>query len=166
MSDDTLHDIWRECVATGYGWRRGMVSTDGIQCVEDGVEHSGPTFWEHASAGYCGLGTMYGDGTVRLDIAGATNVRPVPDFTDAATLGALLGMVREAWGTTAHIVRLDTNADDGKGGLEPACWWALATGLASRPLMLESPHPHFVAGPTEAEALLRALIAAPKTEDR
>lgn len=89
----------------------------------------------------------------------------LPDLEDAATLGCLLALVREAWGSTAHLVRYQTNVSTADGtDTEPACWWALATGLASEPLIVEDERGvrcRHIAAPTEAEALVLALEAAP-----
>ena len=88
---------------------------------------------------------------------------PIPDLSDPATLGCLLALVREVWGTTAHLVRLQTNENGPDGNLVPACWWAIATGLSSVPLMLKHDSLkayYFLAAPTEAEALVLALEAA------
>jgi hypothetical protein len=83
----------------------------------------------------------------------------IPDLSDPATIGCLLALVRGAWGETAHMVRLQTHDSDGAGGMKRACWWALATGLTSEPLLLDDGR--YIAAPTEAEALVVALEAAP-----
>jgi hypothetical protein len=89
------------------------------------------------------------------------HVGSVPDFSDDATKGCLLALVREAWGETAHMVRLQTHDSGGAPGddMVPACWWALATGLTSRPLLVDGCR--YVAAPTEVEALVAALESAP-----
>jgi hypothetical protein len=70
--------------------------------------------------------------------------RDLPDLTDAATLGCVLALVREAWGDPWMVasVRKDTQR-----------WevWDLRIG---------APHP-VGDGTTEADALVSALEAAP-----
>ena len=63
----------------------------------------------------------------------------LPDLTDPATMGALLSLVREAWGDP--WIRVEPMSQE----------WRT---LHSRPAP-------FCAGPTEAEALVAALEAAP-----
>ena len=66
----------------------------------------------------------------------------LPDLSDPATLGCLLALVREAWGNpTLHVVCAG-------GSVELGVWHA-RWGTSSR------------RGATEAEALVRALEAAP-----
>jgi hypothetical protein len=85
----------------------------------------------------------------------------VPDLSDDLTALGLLALVRERWGTTAHLVRFDTNVDDGEGSTKPACWWALAVGLASRPFQRWDGRLRYIAAPTEVEVLILALEATP-----
>ena len=85
----------------------------------------------------------------------------LPDLTDPLTALGLLALVRERWGTTAHLVRFDTNVDDGEGGTKPACWWALAVGLASRPFQRWDGRLRYIAAPTEVEVLILALEVTP-----
>ena len=85
-----------------------------------------------------------------------------PDLRDAATRGAAMEVVRERWGTTAHLVRLDTHdRQEGERDLVPACWWALAVGLTSVPFLATRPDgtSYYLAGRTEPEALAAALEA-------
>ena len=42
----------------------------------------------------------------------------------------LEAIMRDLWGTTAHLVRLPTNDNDG-----PVLWWAMALGLTSEPFL-------------------------------
>jgi len=71
----------------------------------------------------------------------------IPDLSDAATRGAILELVREAWGdpyTHCQFVIAELN--------QPDCWMAIVDfGIGRR---------EFV-GRTEIEALLAALEAAP-----
>lgn len=111
------------------------------------------------------------DGWLRVDwldtVETYNPAHSVPDLADPATLGCLLALVREAWGSTAHLVRLQTNVKTADGlDTEPACWWALAVGLTSEPHYVRGedeygPFQRTPAGPTEAEALIAALESAP-----
>jgi hypothetical protein len=69
----------------------------------------------------------------------------LPDFTDPATLGCLLALVREAWGMSTGIT-VSYSSDEGLWGVS----WCGAThgGWCGR-------------GKTEAEALVAALEGAP-----
>ena len=71
----------------------------------------------------------------------------LPDLTDPGTLGCLLALVREAWG--------DPDAHPALG----AAGWVLMSG-ESRVADVVYPSP---AGRTEAEALVAALEAAPRS---
>ena len=71
----------------------------------------------------------------------------VPDLTDHATLGCLLALVREAWACECACV---LPLDYGPGG----AWWVCR--LAGNGRSLTERH-----WPTEAEALVAALEAAP-----
>jgi hypothetical protein len=78
----------------------------------------------------------------------------VPDLDDPATLGALLALVREAWGCHVHLRRWASPAPDMSG--KDRSTWEPVDGLGRK----------LVAGPrvlcaTEAEALVAALEAAP-----
>ena len=68
----------------------------------------------------------------------------VPDFRDAATLGCLLALVREAWGDLGMFVR--------PRGSKMRPDWAVFTGANSDIVC---------AALSEAEALVAALEAAP-----
>ena len=76
-----------------------------------------------------------------------TKTLPYPDLSDPATVGALLGLVREAW-QDPYLHCQYVLAELG----QPDCWLALTDcGIGSR---------NFAAR-TEAEALVCALEAAP-----
>jgi hypothetical protein len=71
---------------------------------------------------------------------------PWPDLSDPATVGCLLALVREAWGD-----------DDAHLAPSLAGWW-----VQSGSLRYSGSHaPLAEAAPTEAEALVAALEAAP-----
>jgi hypothetical protein len=87
-----------------------------------------------------------------------------PDFRDPATLGCLLALVRETWGEWAHLVPFATNVKDEEAGdLVPAMWWTLADIKKRRGILAggEDDFPTYLAGQTQAEALVAALEAAP-----
>lgn len=67
----------------------------------------------------------------------------LPALTDPATLGCLLALVREAYGDLGIFVRPRRN--------KPSPDWAVIDGDSNL----------IVAAPTEAEALLLALMSAP-----
>jgi len=69
----------------------------------------------------------------------------MPDLTDPATVGALLALVREAWGDPCICTAVDNTG---------AGWW-VDGWTAARPQVPSDLHP------TEAEALVAALEAAP-----
>lgn len=86
----------------------------------------------------------------------------VPNLNDPATLGCLLELVREAWGEWAHLVPFKTNTlDEATGELVPALWWALASLDEPEGICVDLGGEYqFLAGPTQAEALVAALEAA------
>jgi hypothetical protein len=76
--------------------------------------------------------------------------RAGPDLADAATLGCLLALVRDAWSDAdAYACNLD--------GYDGAAWVCVAAGDPAR-FPFGVGHHH---GDTEAEALVAALEAAP-----
>jgi hypothetical protein len=79
-----------------------------------------------------------------------SNEFDVPDLSDPATLGCVLAMVREAWGPVAHAMPW------GHSSLSPAPvgWSMMLTAYDNLPTAKLS-------APTEAEALVAALEAAP-----
>lgn len=83
------------------------------------------------------------DGIPEYRWADATHV---PDLTDPATLGCLLALVREAWNADWIYVVCDQMNDPEDGGY----LWRVCVPWASD-----------IVAPTEAEALVAALEAAP-----
>ena len=84
-------------------------------------------------------------------------VGALPDLTDPATIGCLLALVRDAWGSDRCFVRRDPS----DGPRHNSFWFALCptpSALASR--VGEGWSGPFV-GDTEAGALVAALLAAP-----
>lgn len=70
----------------------------------------------------------------------------LPDFTDPATLGCLLALVRDAWGMHATV------RNDSTTSAAPVRWW-VQLGDDAQAIIGD--------GPTEAHALVAALEAAP-----
>lgn len=84
-----------------------------------------------------------------------------PDLSDAATKGCVLQRIKELWGTTAHLVRPSPEVLEAAGFT--GFGWALATGLASRPLNVGDRFPYrpYILGRTEEETMVVAMEAAP-----
>lgn len=122
------NELARRFVACkGWRYRQGMVLSDGTVVVRVAANGQ-PVVAGGISRGGCALSET------------------LPDLSDAATRGAILQLVREAWGDPCmhcQFIIAELN--------EPDCWMAIADcGIARR---------EFV-GRTEAEALLAALEAA------
>jgi len=96
-------------------------------------------------------------GHVRIQYLSGQQHSATPDFSDPLTVGWLLALVRERWGPDAHLVQFETNVDDGEGGTKPAIWWALAIDPSGPLPIVTHRRSFFLAGSTEAEALLNAL---------
>lgn len=118
-----LDEKWRELVAAGKAkWMPGMLWWHSERAFERYELADGQRPIEHGAA---------------------------PDWSDPATLGALLGQVREAWGDPVLSVTACYVKDRVmKWGMDHPCLDSLPDALWD----------HF---PTEAEALLAALEAAP-----
>ena len=120
----SLEDLGRRAMACKYWrWMPGMYllpHIDGCKCCED------RNFPRRAA---------------RLPAVFTTDI-DVPDFSDPATLGCLLHLVREAWGRDAYI---EVNKYERNGGRY----------LCDTQVGIAFP------GQTEAEALVAALEAAP-----
>ena len=71
----------------------------------------------------------------------------MPDLNDAATVGCLLALVREAWGFQAFV------------SLTSGGWQVW--GFPWEPDLTSSSRSRLASGPTEAAALVAALEAAP-----
>ena len=123
-----LEALGRRAVACEHWrWRQGMSLSDGTIVVR--VSDIRPVVSGGASRGGNALSEVY------------------PDLSDPATLGALLGLVREAW-QDPYLHCQYVLAELG----QPDCWLALTDcGIGSRDF----------AARTEAEALVCALEAAP-----
>ncbi len=116
MTQEQMIELARRAVACK-GWRfmGGMVVADAIgkQRIYDHVANN--SYW--AADGW------------------------LPDFTDPATLGCLLALVREAWGDPYAHTLFDVDT-----------WFVWG----------DAPTDPFSTGSTEAEALVAALEAAPR----
>ena len=144
----------RAVAAPGWRWLPGMAA----------IGRNGAKWRLYMGSG--GVLCAQGEGDAGGYVAGWSNewaeiLGALPDLSDPLTALGLLALVRERWGTTAHLVRFDTNVDDGEGGTKPACWWALAVGLASRPFQRWDGRLRYIAAPTEVEVLVLALEVAP-----
>ena len=136
MTDEQNALSRRAVACKGWRWMPGIRTQRGLRL---GV------VW-----GMYNVAAALSDGTQRSAISETVFlVDELPDLTDPATLGCLLALVREAWGVT-HLstypwqrgwevvrVKKGTSAPVGFGG-----YW-----------------------PTEAEALVAALEAAPNVSD-
>ena len=120
MTPNDLIALGKRAVACkGFRWMRGMLRQDDYRYIGSGV-------WARWS-------------DVHSLTTALHSPDQWPDLTDPATLGCLLTLVREAWGSLpASMVNERTNR------------WAM--------FFLGGPVVH---GPTEAEALVAALEAAP-----
>ncbi len=101
--------------------------------------------------------TRFGEGPFRVCYLSALNLRTdpgaLPDFDDAATLGCVLALVREAWSAPRALVRLSANGKsfhvfDVDRVTMGGNWAAFLCGDRNFP--------------TEAHALVAALEAAPE----
>ena len=118
-------------------WRPGMSDTDGRRYQ-----------WRHENRQVEACSESSEGGINWEEPIGA-----IPDLSDDATTGAVLGLVRQAWcDPTAHT-----------RWSQSAMRWEMLRSDAEWP-----PSPKWVrilgAGPTEAEALIAALGAAPPKE--
>jgi hypothetical protein len=138
MTADML-DLARRAVACkGWRWMPGMRTTDGMRTIHD------PGLWPDRP---CAIreGTWV-DTAVPRPLGDH-----LPDLTDPATLGCLLALVREAWRyPTAHPMPWGRS----KFRPEPTGWAMLIGADDTLPNATLS-------APTEAEALIAALEAAP-----
>ena len=118
--------------------------TDYTACDDLWRECGSP--WRAGMLGRCGAETQR-----VIDMSPEEElVRFTPDWTDAATVGALLGLVRDAWKAPRALVRLSGDSVS----LHVFDVDCVTVGGNWRAWL--SPD-----APTEPEALLRALLAAP-----
>lgn len=136
MNADLLALARRAVACKGWRWMPGMRTTMGERMSDDGW----PMYetLDHGSTG------------VVESVEWRERVRggSFPDFTDPATLGCLLALVREAW-TSPHASVLSPKAHDSKHPGLIGRWVVRSGGVLC------------FSGATEAEALVTALEAAP-----
>lgn len=132
--NDTMTDLGRRAVACkGWRWTAGMLARS---CASE---------WGSRVL------LVYGD-RLRLDVSDLPQCQWrdagdwLPDFTDPATIGCLLALVREAW-------------------VDAGCWAECDGGDLTRWAVYSPATPsnrwRIGVGTTEAEALVAALEAAP-----
>lgn len=145
----TLADLWRAALARGVArFIAGMLVTDGdviyrlCKADPDGRRGDG-AFDAYATNG---------DDPGKWVMCGLTHVndRWVPVFDDAATKGCLLELVREAYKDAPGVPYTYKliNRPDTDGGWWHCCCEHYRNAIGS--------------GPTEADALMAALVAAPE----
>ena len=132
MSEEQARELGRRAVACdGWRWLQGMEARreqypHRLVCVEGDPETWCPPVWQHERP---------------PDLL--TNVRdPVPDLRDPCTVGGLLALVREAWGSSMVWAMADNTG----------CGWWVESWDADVPALIYA---------TEAEALVAALEGAP-----
>lgn len=151
MSAETL-DLATEAVADPHWrWLPGMLDTDGHRVV---------LRWS-AKAGHV-LRRCHDVGLHEENIEGDW----LPDLDDAATLGCLLSLVREAWGDLLiHVWPIVDDPDDtGELFDLPPEWIVSTTSALGHRNMLAEGHVKFGQKrkfPSEAAALVAALRGAP-----
>ena len=122
----------RAVACKGWRWMRGMNTTTGDTFIA--FSDCDEAYW-----------LAHPDDPCEVEpIAGL-----LPDLTDPATLGCLLALVREAWG--------DHATSFANGYAEPQNVWVVHNGRFSS----DDYGPEIAKGSTEADALVRALEAAP-----
>jgi len=141
-----LTDLARRAVACeGWRWMPGMAGLDPLGVpFRVALAHSGGAIVVAGAA----LMPAYPDALARM----------VPDFDDAATLGCLLALVREAYGDPALYVRLSdtTRQSDGVRAWEVLGWLDSSRSPDGRGGSWRG-----WGYASEAEALVAALEAAP-----
>lgn len=140
MSAD-LDALWRKLLDEGKAeWRPGML--DGV--FDERVDHICGTTGEPV---FMELDTHWDDSFNSSYQASRVDRRSVPHWTDPATLGALLGLVRERWGQPNLSGPVYVDGDLGF----VTSYWLVWPGTTTDQFRAS----------TEAGALLRALEAAP-----
>ena len=124
MTDEMLALARRAVACKGWRWMPGMLTDEGRRVMRVWPDDLGIK-WSH----------LLDDRVVR-------DADAIPDLADAATIGCLLALVREAWG-------------DPTLSLSP--WWD-GWEYAWRPYGKKGPCGNWI---TEAEALVAALEGAP-----
>ena len=155
-----LNDLWRQC---GSPWAPGMLAlqdayfvtlVDAGWCDEGGNVHATRPRWRRRLLGPDEEYHEPEEWPPRWHGGGGGSGAATPDWSDAATVGCLLGMVREEWGEPTASAQLTPNGEWG-------VWfrtgeWCYSTIYESS----RSRRRGLIDATTEAEALLRALLAA------
>ena len=138
MTDEGIELGRRAVACKGWRWMPGMlIHYTGLRCFD--LPGFPPKLPEPQRA------RLLGDSPSASLLSGD----PFPDLTDPATLGCLLALVREAWGTHANTA---ANAYE-----EPGQMWTIYNGkICADDYAQEVAH-----GATEAEALVATLESAP-----
>lgn len=132
MNDEQWQELARRAVACkGWRWMRGIAASDGCVVAMESDLEEEDHSWTDGIEVWC-------DDEPRL-----------PDLRDPATMGCLLALVREAWGDPAITACWQDNSH--RSGAYVVSWrlWGATTGY------------HYGEHPTEADALVGALEAAP-----
>ena len=136
MTDEQKALSRRAVACRGWRWMAGMRTTEGMRVIHD------PRLWPDRP---CAIreGTWV-DTAVPRPLGDH-----LPDLQDPATLGCLLALLREAWGD--HATSFANKYE------KPTWVWCVYDGRVS-----SDDYGHEIAkGSTEADALVRALEAAP-----
>ena len=144
MTDEQIALARRAAACRGWRWMPGMVM------LWLSGEVGGFSSWARPM-------TVSSDGSINWwegdpptdEVDEVWQDKAIPDLTDAATLGCLLALVREAWGDHANSFA--------NGYEEPQKMWEVYNGRIN-----SDDYGHEIAtGSTEVEALVAALEAAP-----
>lgn len=139
MTNENEHLARRAVACKGWRWMPGMLDAVSGRRVS----------WVRTDGGGT-AGGIRDDDRVRPDNGLVDWTRGLPDFSDPATLGCLLALVREAWASPLIYV------EPRRGGFEVRN--LLGRAAAGYPIEAFVT----VSRPTEAAALVAALEAAPR----
>ena len=112
-----LNDLWRQC---GSPWAPGMLAlqdayfvtrVDAGWCDEGGNVHATRPRWRRRLLGPDEEYHEPEEWPPRWHGGGGGSGAATPDWSDAATVGCLLGMVREEWGEPTASAQLTPNGD-------------------------------------------------------
>lgn len=132
MTEEQIALARRAVACKGWRWMLGMLASDGgrVRTISTSrIE------WDYFDA--------FGSGHASTRVE---SVSVLPDLTDAATLGCLLALVRDAWGDQTTQCRYFTGE---------ATWCVCSAGGS---ILVDG---RYMWGKSEAEALVVALETAP-----